>query len=164
MPNSGILTMAVEIGQKPPDFQLPDQNKTMRSLKDFLGKKTVLAFFPGAFTGVCDREMCTFRDSMGKLSELRAQVVGISVNDPFANKAFAEANKLKFPLLSDYTRETVKKYNVLHENFAGLQGYTVAKRSVFILDGAGTVRYKWISEDPGKEPNYEEIKGKLAEF
>jgi peroxiredoxin len=156
--------MAVEIGQKPPDFQLPDQNKTMRSLKDFLGKKTVLAFFPGAFTGVCDREMCTFRDSMGKLSELRAQVVGISVNDPFANKAFAEANKLKFPLLSDYTRETVKKYNVLHENFAGLQGYTVAKRSVFILDGAGTVRYKWISEDPGKEPNYEEIKGKLAEF
>ena len=156
--------MAVEIGQKPPDFQLPDQGKTMRSLKDFLGKKTVLAFLPGAFTGVCDREMCTFRDSMGRLSQLGAQVVGISVNDPFTNKAFAEANKLQFPILSDYTRETVKKYNVFHENFAGLRGYTAAKRSVFILDSAGAVRYKWISEDPGKEPNYEEIKSKLAEF
>ena len=156
--------MAVEIGQKPPDFQLPDQNKTVRSLKDFLGKKTVLAFFPGAFTGVCDREMCSFRDSMGRLSELGAQVVGISVNDPFANKGFAEAYKLQFPLLSDYTRETVKKYNVFHENFAGLQGYTAAKRAIFILDSSGTVRYKWISEDPGKEPNYEEIKSRLAEF
>jgi peroxiredoxin len=156
--------LAVEIGQKPPDFQLPDQNKTMRSLKEFLGKKTVLAFFPGAFTGVCDREMCSLRDSMGRLSQLGAHVVGISVNDPFANKAFAEAYKLQFPLLSDYTRETVKKYNVFHENFAGLRGYTVAKRSVFILDSAGNVRYKWISEDPLKEPNYEEIKSKLAEF
>jgi peroxiredoxin len=164
LPTQGILTLAVEIGQKPPDFQLPDQDKTMRSLKDFLGKKTVLAFFPGAFTGVCDREMCTFRDSMERLSQLGAQMVGISVNDPFTNKAFAEANKLQFPILSDYSRETVKKYNVFHENFSGLRGYTAAKRSVFILDGAGAVRYKWISVDPGKEPNYEEIKSKLAEF
>jgi len=164
LPKSGILTLAVEIGQKPPDFQLPDQDKSMRSLKDFLGKKTVLAFLPGAFTGVCDREVCRLQDSMGRLSELGAQVVAISVSDPFANKAFAEAYKLQFPVLSDYTRETVKKYNLFHENFAGLRGYTVAKRSVFILDGAGTVRYKWISEDPGKEPNYEEIKSKLAEF
>ena len=156
--------MTVEIGQKPPDFQLPDQNKTVRSLKDFLGKKTVLAFFPGAFTGVCDREMCSFRDSMDRLSQLEAQVVGISVNDPFANKGFAEAYKLQFPLLSDYSRETVKKYNVFHENFAGLPGYTAAKRAIFILDKSGTVRYRWISEDPGKEPNYEEIKSKLAEF
>jgi len=129
-----------------------------------LGKKTVLAFFPGAFTGVCTKEMCTFRDSMQALGELEAQVVGISVNDPFSNKAFAEANRLQFPILSDYTRETVKRYDVFHENFAGLKEYTAAKRSIFILDDKGIVRYKWISEDPGKEPNYEEIKSKLAGF
>lgn len=159
-----MLRMSVEVGEKPPDFQLHDQNRTIRSLKDLLGKKTVLAFFPGAFTGVCTKEMCTFRDSMQALGELEAQVVGISVNDPFSNKAFAEANRLQFPILSDYTRETVKRYDVFHENFAGLKEYTAAKRSIFILDDKGIVRYKWVSEDPGKEPDYEEVKGRLAKL
>jgi peroxiredoxin len=86
------------------------------------------------------------------------------VNDPFTNKAFADSNGLPFPILSDYTRETVKKYNVFHDNFAGLKGYTAAKRSVFILDEAGTVRYKWISEDPAKEPDYEEIIRQLSQL
>ena len=156
--------MAVEIGQKAPDFQLSDQNRTSRSLKDFLQKKTVLAFFPGAFTGACTREMCTFRDSMQALRGVGGQVVGISVNDPFANKAFAEANKLEFPLLSDYTRETVKKYDVVQVDFAGLKGYNTAKRSVFILDASGTVRYKWVSDDPSKEPDYEEVKKQLKQL
>ena len=156
--------MSVEIGQKPPDFQLPDQNRTQRSLKEFLGKKTVLAFFPGAFTSVCTKEMCTFRDSVQALMSIQGQVVGISVNDPFTNKAFAETNKLQFPILSDYTRETVKKYDVFHNDFAGLKGYTAAKRSVFILDENGIVRYKWVSEDPGKEPNYEEIRQALSKL
>jgi len=156
--------MTVEIGQKPPDFQLPDTSRAVRSLKDFLGKKTVLAFFPGAFTGGCTREMCAFRDSMQALTGLGAQLVAVSVNDPFSNKGFADTNKLEFPILSDYTRETVKKYNAFHENFAGLKGYTAAKRSIFILDGKGVVRFKWISEDPGKEPDYEEIKKQLAKI
>jgi glutaredoxin-dependent peroxiredoxin len=156
--------MPVEVGQKPPEFQLPDHNKTIRSLKDFLGNKTILAFFPGAFTGGCTKEMCTFRDSMQALTGLGGQVVGISVNDPFSNKAFAEANKLQFPLLSDYTRETVKKYGVFHEDFAGLKGYVAAKRSVFVLDKNGIVRYRWISEDPGKQPDFEEIKNQLTKL
>jgi peroxiredoxin len=156
--------LSVEIGQKPPDFQLPDQNRTQRSLKEFLGKKTVLAFFPGAFTSVCTKEMCTFRDSMQALTSIQGQVVGISVNDPFTNKAFAETNKLQFPILSDYTRETVRKYGVFHNDFAGLKGYTAAKRSVFIVDENGIVRYKWVSEDPGKEPNYEEIRQALSKL
>ena len=151
--------MSVEVGQKLTDFQLPDQDRKQRSLKDFLGKKTVLAFFPGAFTGVCTKEMCTFRDS---LQTLPGQVVAISVNDPFSNKGFAETHQLQFPILSDYTRETVKRFNIFHNDFAGLKGYTAAKRSVFILDGTGVVRYKWISEDPTKEPNYEEIRNKLS--
>ena len=154
--------MSVEIGQKPPNFQLPDQDRKQQALKDFIGKKTVIAFFPGAFTSVCTREMCAFRDSMQALNRLNAQVVAISVNDPFTNKAFAEANKLQFPILSDYGRETVRKFNVFHEDFAGLKGYTAAKRSVFVLDDKGVVRYRWISEDPGKEPNYDEIKDALT--
>jgi glutaredoxin-dependent peroxiredoxin len=156
--------MPVEVGQKPPEFQLPDHNKTIRSLKDFLDNKTILAFFPGAFTGGCTKEMCTFRDSMQTLTGLGGQVVGISVNDPFSNKAFAEANKLQFPLLSDYTRETVKKYGVFHEDFAGLKGYVAAKRSIFVLDKNGIVRYRWISEDPGKQPDFEEIKNQLTKL
>ena len=123
-----------------------------------------MAFFPGAFTSVCTKEMCTFRDSMQVLNSLNAQIVGISVNDPFTNKAFAEANKLQFPILSDYTRDTIRKFNVFHEDFAGLKGYVAAKRSVFVLDSNGTVRYRWVSEDPGKQPDYEEVKKVLAEI
>lgn len=152
------------MGHKPPDFQLPDQDRKQLTLTDFLGKKTVLAFFPGAFTSVCTKEMCTFRDSMQVLNSLKAQVVGISVNDPFTNKAFAEANKLQFPILSDYTRDTIRKFNVFHEDFAGLRGYIAAKRSVFVLDSNGTVRYRWVSEDPGKQPDYEEVKKVLAKI
>lgn len=144
-----------------PDFQLYDQDRKQRSLKEFLGKKTVLAFFPGAFTGACTKEMCTFRDG---LHTLPGQVIAISVNDPFSNKGFAEAHQLKFPILSDYTRETVMRLNIFHNDFAGLKGYTAAKRSVFILDEKGVVRYKWISEDPTKEPNYEEIRSTLSEI
>jgi peroxiredoxin len=156
--------MSVEVGQKPPDFQLFDQDRKLRTLKEFQGKKVVLAFFPGAFTSDCTKEMCTFRDSMQALNGLNAQVVGISVNDPFTNKAFAEANKLQFPILSDYGREVVRKYNAFHDDFAGLKGYTAAKRSVFILDANGMVRYRWVSEDPGKQPDYEEIKNALAKI
>ena len=105
-----------------------------------------------------------FRDSMKPMTDFGAQVVGISVNDPFTNKAFAEKNGLPFIILSDYTRETIKKYGLFHENFAGLKGYTVAKRSVFILDQDGRVRYRWVSEDPGKEPDYSEILGQLGEL
>lgn len=154
--------MSVDVGQEPPDFQLPDQDRKTRSLKDFPGKKVVLAFFPGAFTSGCTKEMCTFRDSMQALNSLNAQVVGICVNDPWTNKAFIEANRLQFPILSDYTRETVRKFNVFHEDFGGLRGYTVAKRSVFTLDGKGIVRHRWVSEDPGRQPNYDEIKDALA--
>lgn len=156
--------MSVEIGQKPPDFQLLDQARAMRSLSDFSGKKTVLAFFPGAFTGPCTKEMCTFRDSMQAFQNVGAQVVGISVNDPFTNKGFSDVNNLQFPILSDYTRETIKKYNVVQVNFAGLKGYDAAKRSVFILDEKGVVRFRWVSEDPGKEPSYEEINKQLKQL
>jgi peroxiredoxin len=156
--------MSTEVGQKPPDFQLPDQDRKAKSLKDFAGKKLVLAFFPGAFTSVCTKELCTFRDSTQNLNTLNAQVVGIDVNDPFTNKAFADENRLQFPLLSDYARNTVRAYKINHDDFAGLKGYTAAKRSIFVLDDKGTVRYRWVSDDPLKEPNYEEIKTALSKI
>jgi glutaredoxin-dependent peroxiredoxin len=89
---------------------LPDTEKKPRSLKDFLGKKVVLAFFVGAFTSTCTREMCEFRDSMARLIDLNAQVIGISVKDPFSNEAFAEKNRLPFPILRDYNREVIKSW------------------------------------------------------
>jgi len=154
--------LSVEIGQKFPEFQLPDQDRKPRSLAEFLGKKIIVAFFPGAFTAACTKEMCALRDSLTNLSSLGGQVVGISVNDPWSNKAFADTHRLQFPLLSDHTRDTIRKLNIYHSDFGGVKGYTAAKRSIFILDSTGTVRYKWISEQPGKEPDYDEIKRQLA--
>jgi len=154
----------VNQGEKAPNFTLPDTDRKPRSLNEFLKPNgaTLLAFFPGAFTTVCTREMCTLRDNMQELNKINAQVVGISVNDPFTNKAFAQNNNLNFPILSDFNREVVKLYNVFHENFGNLKGYTAAKRSVFILDHNGVIVYKWVSDDPSKEPNYEELKKAAA--
>ena len=149
--------MAIKVGSKAPEFTLFDTDKKPRSLSEFYGKNVVLAFYPGAFTGVCTKELCTFRDAMSNFNNLHAQVVGISVDSPFANKAFATQNNLQFPLLSDYTREVCKLYGGIHEDFAGLKGYSVSKRSVFIIDANGYVRYAWTSENPGVEPDYEAI-------
>jgi peroxiredoxin len=156
--------MALKKGDTAPAFTLPDTGKKLRSLGEFLRKKTVLVFYPGAFTGVCTKELCTIRDSLAAFGTLDAQVVGVSVDSPFANRGFAEANKLSFPLLSDFTRAVSKQYAGLVEDFSGLKGYTAAKRSVFILDAQGVVQYAWITDDPGVEPPYEEVKKALASF
>ncbi len=156
----------VNQGEKAPAFSLVDVDKKPHALQDLVKTSpvTVLAFFPGAFTSVCTREMCTFRDSLAELSNVPAQVLAISVNDPWTNKAFSDHNRLNFPILSDYNRDTVRQYNIFHENFGGLKGYTVAKRSVFVLDSNGVIAYKWVTEDPGKEPNYEEVKKAAAKM
>lgn len=156
--------MSIEINTKATNFTLPDTERQSKSLSDFAGKKVVLAFFPGAFTGACTKEMCALRDAMANFNQMNAQVIGVSVDSPFANKAFAEANKLTFPLLSDYTREVSQMYCGLYDGFAGLKGYTAAKRSVFVLDQTGVVKYKWITEEPGKEPPYDEINKILNTF
>jgi peroxiredoxin len=151
------LANTVNVGDKAPVFTLTDTDLKLRSLGEFLGGKTVLAFFVGAFTSVCTKEMCAFRDSMARLIDLKAQIVGITVSDPFSNKAFAEKNRLTFPILSDYRREVIREYGIELPNFAGLDGYVTAKRAIFILDEDGIVRYVWITDDPAVEPNYSEI-------
>ena len=154
----------VEIGEKAPEVELVDTElKKVKVPSDFKGKVVVLAFYPAAFTSVCTKEMCTFRDSMAKFNEFNAVVLGVSVDPPFSNKAFKEHNKLNFSILSDFNREAVKMYGVAGE-LPILKGYILAKRSVFVIDRNGIIRYKWVSEDPGKEPNYEEIKQIVAKL
>ena len=154
----------VKVGDQAPDFTLLDVDMNARSLREFLGQKVVLAFFVGAFTATCTKEMCSFRDSMARLTNLNAQVIGISVNDPFSNKAFAEKNRLPYPILSDYKRDVIKQYGLESADFEGLAGYVVAKRSIFILDEKGIVRYVWVSDNPAVEPNYEEVQAALTKM
>jgi len=158
------VSIRAEVGERAPDFMLPDTERKMRKLSEFQGRKLVLAFFPGAFTSVCTREMCSFRDSLARLNELKAQVVGVSVNDPFSNKGFTERNMLTFPLLSDYNRDVIRLYGIELKDFAGLKGYSVAKRSVFILDANGIIRFRWVSDDPSVEPDYKEIERVLGQL
>jgi glutaredoxin-dependent peroxiredoxin len=154
----------VKVGDKAPDFTLPDTEMKERSLHEFLGPKVILAFFVGAFTETCTKEACAFRDSMTRLTDLEAQVIGVSVNDPFSNKAFKEKNRLPFPILSDYKREVVHRYGLELDNFDGLTGYTVAKRSIIILDSKGVIRYLWVSDDPDVEPYYDEVEQAVKEI
>ncbi|MGC8497196.1 MAG: peroxiredoxin [Thermoplasmata archaeon] len=156
--------MSLKTGDIAPEFELPDYTLKMRKLSEYLGNKTVLAFFPGAFTSVCTKELCAFRDSLSNLNRLNAKVVGISVDPPFSQAAFAKENRLNFDLLSDFSKEVSKKYDVLHNDFAGIKGLQASKRSIFILDAKGIIKYIWISEDPGKEPDYKKIEGELSKF
>lgn len=147
----------VDVGKKAPDVELVDTDRKVVKLSQYLGKPTVLLFYPGAFTGVCTKEMCSFRDSLAKYNQLGVSVLGISVDGPFANKAFKDANSVNFPLLSDYARKAVKEYNVELHDFAGLKGYTASQRAVFVLDKDHVVRYKWVGENPGIEPDYDAV-------
>ena len=150
------------LGQSAPDFTLPNTDRAPVSLSGLRGKKVVLAFYPAAFTGVCEKELCTFRDSLSALNEVNATVLGISVDAPFSNAAFASKNDINFDLLSDYNREAVHAYGVALEDFAGMQGYTASKRAVFIVDEAGSVIYEWVGPNPGVEPDYSAVKAALS--
>lgn len=149
--------MVVNIGEKAPEFELVDTELKMRKLSEFKGKKVVLSFFVAASSPVCTREMCTFRDRWTEISNLGAQVIGISNDGPFANKAFAEKFNITYPVLGDYKSKTIRDYDILMPDLLHVKGYDAAKRSVFILDENGIIRYKWVSENPLVEPNYQEI-------
>ena len=150
-------------GDKAPDFQLYDSERKVRKLSEFLTerRRTIIAFFPGAFTGVCTQEMCAFRDMLGELQRLKGDVVGISVDAPFAQKAFAEKNNLNFPLLCDFKREVVKKFGVLWPGLGGVEGYEVANRAIFIVDDKGQIVWNWVAPDPGTLPNFDLVKAAL---
>jgi glutaredoxin-dependent peroxiredoxin len=152
---------SIEIGMEAPDFELPDIDMKTHKLSDYRGKKLVLAFFPAAESPVCTLEMCNFRDSLKDLMKIGAQVVGISVDGPFANKIFSQNRQLNFPLLSDYKRETISKYGIVMKDLGNLKDYNAAKRAIFIINTNGIIFYKWVSDNPLIEPNYEEIRLRL---
>ena len=140
-----------------PDFNLKNTEKNDIALSSYKGKTVVLAFYPGAFTGVCDTEMCSLRDSMNSFNDLNATVLGISVDSPWANAEFAKKYEINFNLLSDYNRDVSKAYDMIFSGLGGLEGYECSNRGVIIIDGEGLIQYRWVAENPGVEPNYSEI-------
>jgi peroxiredoxin len=152
--------MSVDVGSTAPDFTLMNQDRQPVTLSGLKGKPVVLAFFPAAFSSVCQQELCTFRDSIETLNKAQAQVLGISTDTFFALKAFQDAQRLNFPLLSDYNKDVIREYGVFNEDMIGLKG--IAKRAVFVLDGGGVVRYREVLEDARNEPNYKEVLGTVG--
>jgi peroxiredoxin len=152
--------MSVAVGSKAPDFTLTNQDREPVTLSQLKGKPVVLAFFPAAFSSVCAKEMCTFRDSMAQLGKANAQVFGISVDTFFTLKAFHEQQKLTFPLLSDFNKQVIRDYGVFNEDMIGLKG--IAKRAVFVIDKDGIVRHQEVLEDARDEPNYSAVFTALA--
>ena len=146
----------VTVGDTAPAFTLTATDKSTVSLSDFAGQRVVLAFYPAAFTGVCTAELCSFQDAMATFNDIGASVLGISVDAPFSNGAFAEANNITYPLLSDVHRTTINDYGLAFENFV-IEGYTVANRAVVVVEADGTVGYVWVCDSLGDEPNYDEI-------
>ena len=142
------------LGKTAPDFTLFNNKKEPVSLAASRGKKVVLAFYPAAFTGVCEKELCTLTGQLTSFENANAQVYGLSVAMPFSNNAFAAKTGTTFPLLSDVHREATRAYGVVWPNFAGIAGLEVCNRAVFVIDEQGTVVYEWIAANPGVEPDY----------
>jgi peroxiredoxin len=149
------------LGQPAPDFNLKDSDHNWVRLSDLRGKKVILAFYPAAFTGVCEKEVCTFQEDLSALRGAGAEVFGVSVDAPFSNAVFRSQTGAEYALLSDPAGEVIKAYDVVFPDFAGIAGYDVAKRSVFIVDEQGTVSYEWIAPNPGVEPDYAAVKAAL---
>ena len=155
--------MTVDAGAKAPDFTLPNQDGEPVTLREQIAKgPVVLAFFPAAFSSVCTTEMCTFRDSVAKLNRASARVLGISVDTFFALKAWADAQRLEFPLLSDFNKTVIREYGVFNEDMIGLKG--IAKRAVFVIDRSGTVRHREVLDDARNEPEYAKVWSALADL
>jgi peroxiredoxin len=157
--------MAISTGSVAPDFTL--KTKTENGLEDitlssFAGKENlVLLFFPAAFSGVCTQEMCDV--SNGLHSMPNAKVFGISTDTPFAQEAWAKANKIGVTLLSDFGRKVSVSYDVLFENFAGTGGDS-SYRAAFVIDKDGVIQYSEVTENPGVMPNFEAIQTTLAKI
>ena len=147
----------VKIGDTAPAFTLKTTDKSDVSLADYIGRKVILAFYPGAFTGVCDKEMCAFQDNIGKLNNSDTAVLGISVDSPWANNEFAKKYNLEFTLLSDVDRMAINSYDASFVGLGGIEGYVCANRVVIVIDGDGIIQYRWDAENPGIEPDYDAI-------
>lgn len=152
--------MAVDVGSKAPDFTLTNQERQPVKLSEQRGAPVVLAFFPAAFSSVCTKELCIFRDSLARLNQAKARVFGISVDTFFSLKAFHDQQGYNFPLLSDFNKQVIRDYGVFNEDMVGLKG--IARRAVFVIDKDGVVRYREVLDDARNEPNYDAVFKALA--
>ena len=153
--------MALEVGKKAPEFALFSDEKKEVKLSNYLGKNVVLNFFPAAFTGVCTTQMCDARDNFQKYESMEAQILGISIDTPFALAKFKAENNLNFPLLSDFNKKTIKKYGLVFNAFP-FNMVGVASRAVIALDKKGVVRYMEVLENPGNSPNFVALREAVA--
>jgi glutaredoxin-dependent peroxiredoxin len=156
--------MAIAVGAKAPEFNLKSKQASGLvdvKLSDNLGRKnTVLLFFPAAFTSVCTQEMCDISAGLNAFSGLNAEVVGISVDTPFAQEAWAQKEKINITLASDLNKETTKAYDVLFPMLAGI-GDTAA-RAAFVIDKNGVVQYSERTPTPKDLPNFDKIRETLS--
>jgi len=150
----------LQIGDKAPEFALRASDKSLVQLSEQRGKNIVLLFFPFAFTGVCTKELCYLRDSLAEYEALEAQILAVSVDSPYTLARWKEEQQFNFPLLSDFNKTVSKKYDTLYKEFGlGLKG--VSKRSAFVIDKEGIVRYAEVLENAGELPNFEAVKQTL---
>lgn len=148
--------MAIAVGQHAPDFTLFDTEKKEVTLSSLRNKNVVLVFFPLAFTSVCTTELCSLRDNISSYVALNAEVLGVSVDSLFSLGKFKEEQNINFPLLSDFNKEVSTSFETIYESFAfGMKG--VSKRSAFVIDKEGVVRYAEVLEDAGKIPDFDAI-------
>ncbi len=153
--------MALQVGDKAPNFTLFNTEKKEISLSDFAGKNVVILFFPLAFTSVCTAELCEMRDNIATYSNLNDEILGISVDSLFTLDKFKAEQSLPFNLLSDFNKEISTAYGSIYENFVlGMKG--VSKRSAFVVDANGTIQYAEVLESAGDVPNFVAVKEALA--
>ncbi len=150
----------LHIGDKAPDFTLRSSDKTKVSLQDFRGQHLVMLFFPAAFTGVCTKELCAMRDGLADYQRLDARIIAISVDSLFTLNKWKEEQGFNFTLLSDFNKTVSKKYDVLYKEFV-FEMKGVSKRSAFVIDKEGTVRYAEVLDNAGEMPNFEGVKKTL---
>ena len=152
--------MTLKLGDKAPTFVLKDTDLKDVDLTSYQGKKVLLLFFPFAFTGVCTTELCQTTEDLSIYTDMDAVVIGVSVDSPFTLAKFKEENKIGIPLLSDFNKAVSRSYDVLYEEFVyGLKG--VSKRSAFVIDEKGVIKYAEVLENAGNLPNFEAIQDAL---
>jgi peroxiredoxin len=153
----------IQTGDMAPDFTLYDSEKNQVTLSSFRGKNVLLLFFPLAFTSVCTAELCAVRDQLKMYEQLEVQPMGISVDSLHTLARFKLDQNLNFPLLSDFNKEVSKLYGSIYETFGyGMKG--VSKRSAFLIDREGRVRYAEVLDNAGLQPDFNAIQGKLREL
>jgi peroxiredoxin len=155
--------MKIEVGQQASDFTLYDSEKKQVTLSELKGHNVLLLFFPLAFTSTCTKELCSVRDNIAWYNNVNAKVLGISVDSLHTLARFKEEQKLNFTLLSDFNKSVSAAYGSLYETF-GYNMKGVSKRSAFVIDKRGIIRYIEVLENAGEIPHFEEIQQSLSQL